>query len=228
MKMNVKYVILGLICLIFASVMYVLPVSAVSEAVPDEVYEAFPNYTPSTGRLNSSTEPGAKTIPPEAVNSYQSDIKILSTYLNNPIHPALLDENNIIYNDIDFYIYSQYMQDYEISIYLNSVDDPIIFEGETAFMAMHNFMVPDGVKKIKKIVAIVGPTKYEWTNIRIMHKGIDEKVIYTSPAAEVTRRELWLKNIQAFIAGIFACIVFAFAFWRFWKRHLESEIQDVI
>jgi len=234
--MNFRYIQIGIICLALALIVYVDDAFAYDYdgEIPQEVldYRAsseYSNVTRTTINYSDIVDGfGQYDIPKGALDTYQSDVKIVSSYLNNPIHPALLDANNIIYNDIDFFIYTKYIQEYQISIYMNSVDDPIIYKGETSFMAIENFQVPEGAKKIKKIVVLVGPHKYEWENIKIMHKAIDEETIYVSPEMEVTRREMWLKTIQSFIAGLFASVVFAFGFWRVWKNHLEHEIQDVI
>lgn len=211
--------------------------------IPDEVddgHKTVDEYLRSLDRLNNPYNGTVSDEVPWDVGldipytprgddpQYWTDVQIISSYLNNPIHPALLDENNIIYNDIDFYIYTHTSWEYRISIYMNSVDDPIVMEGKTMFKAVENFQVPEGAKKIKKIVILVGPHKYEWENIKIMHKAIDEETIYVSPEMEVTRRQMWLKTIQSFIAGLFAAVAFSFGFWQYWKHHLETEIQDVI
>lgn len=228
MQYQKRYVVIGVMCLLLSVVLYAMPVNAVSvdeyNAVPSEVPAEWQNKTVG----NFSDVPESKDIPIEALNKYQSDIQVISSYLNNPIHPALLDSNNILYNDIDFYIYSEYLQDYTITIYVNSLDDPHIIQGETSFVALENFMVPDGVKKLRKIVITIGPDKYEFENVKIMHKAIDEDKVFTSDQDEFSKKEMWLKTIQSFAAGVSAAIVFAFLFWRFWKHHIEHEVQEVL
>ncbi|WP_135607278.1 hypothetical protein [Methanococcoides methylutens] len=178
--------------------------------------------------LNRSVQSENMTEPDVFQDKGRSDVQVISSYLNNPIHPALRSSDNILYNDIDFYIYSEDLQDYKISIYVNSLEDPHVMEGQTSFVAVENFMVPEGVKKIRKIVVLVGPEKYEWQNVKIMHKAIDEETVYSSPEAEITKKEMWLKSAQSFAGGVVAAVVFVFLFWKFWKHHLEHEIQEVI
>lgn len=223
-----RYVVLGIMFLLFSVALYVIPVNAQEDddyyAAPDGVPEEWLNRT--AGNPYNGTV--SKDIPPEALARYESDVQVISSYLNNPIHPALEDSNNILYNDIDFYVYTDYLQDYKISIYVNSLDDPYVMEGETSFMAVENFMVPEGTKKIRKIVVLMGPHKYEWENVKIMHKAIDEDKVFTSPEDDISKKEMWFKTIQSFAGGLFAAVVFAFMFWRFWRHHLEHEIQEVL
>jgi len=222
---DTKKIMVGIICLLFAFSVYTITASATNNST----YEAVPgsvNVNDSNSNFTQAKE--YYQIPEQAQGKYESSVNIESSYGDNPIHPSLTEDGDIMYNDIDFYIYTDYKQPYRISIYVNSLEDPHVIEGETSFQAKENFLVPEGVKKIKKIVVEIGPHSYKYEDIKIMHKEIDEDKAVVDDEETVSKKDSFMSTLQSFIAGVFASIVFAFGFWRFWKNHLEHEVQDVV
>lgn len=237
---NIRYVYVGIFCLLLAVMMCSVSGSAVSvrsnsdyEAVPVEVqahdteYEAVPvevrEAQALAQELNVSYQDAQGLI-----SEGDSGVQVLTSYLNNPIHPALRYSDNIIYNDVDFYLYSSEPTDYKISVYIQPDEPAFEVEGKIDFTRLVNYQVPDGVKKLRKVVVIIGDEKTEWDNVKVMHKAIDETKVYTSPEEDITTRQLWLFRIQAFAGGVVASCVFGWLFWKWWKKHLENQIQEVM
>jgi hypothetical protein len=224
---DTKKIMVGVICLLFAFSVYITTASGADNNISDPENISV-GYNDSKGVGNFSENQQYYRIPEEVQHTYESSVNIESTYGDNPIHPALKEDGDILYNDIDFYVYSEYKQPYRISIYVNSLEDPHIFEGMTSFKAYHNFLVPEGVKKIKKIVIEIGPHSYKYEDIKIMHKEIDEDKAVVDDDETVSKKDSFMSTLQSFIAGVFACVVFALGFWQFWRHRLEHEVQDVI
>jgi fumarate reductase subunit D len=61
-----------------------------------------------------------------------------------------------------------------------------------------------------------------------MHKEIDEDKAVVDDDETVSKKDSFMSTLQSFIAGVFACVVFALGFWQFWRHRLEHEVQDVI